>query len=381
MPALHANRWWIGDKSRRQAARPGLLKPEGQSRYDGRQTVHEQHLFMNPKGKPGMRNLVTGGSGFLGSHLVEALVARGENVRALVRPTSDVAHLKNLGVELAYGDLNEIPSLRAATQDIERIYHCAAFVSDWGTWDTFRRANVTGLRNLLEAALEAEVGKFIHVSSTDVYGHPDYAADETAPYRLRGRPYGDTKIEAERLVWTYYRQHGLPVTVVRPATIYGPRSPTLVRQIVELLKEGRMVHIGKGNKPAGLAYASNVVDVLLRAADTESSVGQAYNATDGSDVTWRQYVDRLAQIVGVRSPRVVIPYRLAYLTGWAMEKIYGAWRMERRPLLTRMAVELFGTSQGFSIHKARRELGYEPQVDFDEGMRRVELWLRQTGSM
>ncbi len=142
-----------------------------------------------------------------------------------------------------------------------------------------------------------------------------------------------------------------------------------------------MVHIGRGNKPAGLAYVSNVVDVLLRVADTESSAGQAYNAADGSDVTWRQYVDRLAKIVGVRSPRIVIPYRLAYLTGSAMEKIYGVWRMEQRPLLTRMAVELFGTSQGFSINKARRELGYEPEVDFDEGMRRVELWLRQIGAV
>ncbi len=328
-----------------------------------------------------MRNLLTGGSGFLGSHVAEALVARGENVRALVRPTRDVALLRSLGVELVCGDLTEIESLRAAARDIERIYHCAACVNDWGTWDTFRAANVTGLRNLLEAAVKAAVDKFILVSSTDVYGYPDYAADETAPYRLRGWPYGDTKVEAEQLVWTYYRQHGLPTTVVRPATIYGPRSPTLVLQIVELLREGRMVHIGRGNKPAGLAYVSNVVDVLLRAADAESSVGQAYNASDGSDVTWRQYMDRLAQIVGVRSPRVVIPYRLASLTGWAMEKTYGALRMERRPLLTRMAVELLGTSQAFSINKARRELGYEPQVDFDEGMRRVGLWLRQTGSV
>ncbi len=326
-----------------------------------------------------MKNLLTGGSGFLGSHLVETLVARGEMVRALVRPTSNITHLRRLGVELVYGDLNDLPSLRAAVRDIDRLYHCAAFVSDWGTWGTFRAANVTGVRNLLEAAREAAVGKFIHVSSTDVYGHPDAAVDETAPCRRRGWPYGDTKIEAEHLVWTYYRRHGLPITVVRPATIYGPRSPTLVLQIVELLQRGRMVRIAKGNKPAGLAYVCNVVDVLLRAAETQSSVGQAYNASDGSDITWRQYVDRLAEIAGVRSPRVAIPYRLAYLTGWAMEKMYGALRLEQRPLLTRMAVELFGTSQGFSIHKARQELGYEPQVDFDEGMRRVELWLRQTG--
>jgi len=119
--------------------------------------------------------------------------------------------------------------------------------------------------------------------------------------------------------------------------------------------------------------------VLLRAADCETSVGQAYNASDGSDIIWRQYVDRLAKIVGVASPRVVVPYRVAYLTGWAMEKIYSVLRVEKRPLLTRMAADLFGTHQGFSIEKARRELGYEPKVGFDEGMRRVEVWLREIG--
>jgi len=326
-----------------------------------------------------VRNLVTGCSGFLGSHLVEALVARGEKVRALVRPASTIAHLENLGVELVYGDLNDEQSLKTAMQDIDRVYHCAALAADWGARETFHAANVTGVRYLLETALEAGVSKFVHVSTTDVYGHPDYPADETAPYRLRGWQYGDTKIEGERLVWTYYHQHGLPITVVRPVNIYGPRSTSFVLEIAELLKSGSMVHIGKGQKPGGLAYVTNIVDILLRAADSESSTGQAYNASDGSDVTWRQYVDRLAEIVGVSSPRIVVPYRLAYLAGWTMEKTYGALRIKARPLLTRMAAELFGTHQGFSINKARQELGYEPEVDFDEGMRRVEAWLRQIG--
>ena len=323
------------------------------------------------------KSLVTGGSGFLGSHLVETLVARGEKVRVLVRPTSKVAHLESLKVELVYGDLNNLSSLKKAIQNIERVYHCAALAVDWETWERFRSTNVTGVHNLLEAALEAGVKKFIHISTTDVYGHPDHPVDETTPYRLRGWPYGDTKIEGEQLVWTYYKKHHLPMTIVRPVNIYGPRSITFVSDIVELLKGGSMIHIGNGGKPAGLAYVTNVVDVILRAADSKHSVGQAYNASDGSDVTWRQYVDRLAKIVGVPSPKIVVPYRLAYLTGWVMEKVYGILPIKGRPLLTRMAAELFGTNQGFPINKARRELGYEPEVDFDEGMHRVEVWLRQ----
>jgi nucleoside-diphosphate-sugar epimerase len=322
-------------------------------------------------------NLVTGGSGFLGSHLVEALTARGETVRALVRPSSKTEHLESLGVELVHGDLDDVQSLRAAAQGMERVYHCAALAADWGAWEAFRAANVSGVSNLLQAALGAGVKKFVHVSTTDVYGHPDYPADETAPHRLRGWQYGDTKIQGEQVVWDFYRQHGLPITVVRPVNIYGPRSTTFVLEIVELLKSGSMMHIGQGRKPAGLTYVTNVVDVLIRAADSDNSVGQAYNACDGSDVTWRQYVNRLADVVGAPRPRVVLPYRLAYLAAWAMEKTYGALRIKSRPLLTRMVVELFSTHQGFPIDKARRELGYEPQVDFDEGLRRVQDWLRQ----
>ena len=312
---------------------------------------------------------------------MDVLVARGEKVRVLVRPTSKTEHLTNQGVKLVYGDLTDIQSLRAAVQGVERVYNCAALAADWGGRDAFYGANVAGVRNLAEVALEAGVRKFIHVSTTDVYGHPDYPADETVPFRLRGWHYGDTKIEGEQEVWGYHRRHSLPVTVVRPVNIYGPRSTTFVLEIVDLLKQGSMIHIGNGRKPAGLTYVTNVVDVLLRAADSENSVGQAYNASDGSDVTWRKYVDRLAEITGVSSPRLVIPHRLAYFTGWAMEKIYGVLRIKARPLLTRMAAELFSTDQGFPIDKARRELGYEPEVDFDEGMRRVEVWTSQIGSI
>jgi nucleoside-diphosphate-sugar epimerase len=324
-------------------------------------------------------NLVTGGSGFLGSHLVEALVARGEHVRALVRPTSNTAHLETLGVELAYGDLTDLPSLRAATLGIERVYHCAALAADWGPWAAFRAANVSGVRHLLQVALEAGVARFVHVSTTDVYGHPDRPVDETAPYHLRGWPYGDTKIEGERLVWAYYHGHGLPVTVVRPGNLYGPRSVSFVLEIVALLQRGNMIHLGRANRPAGLTYVTDAVDLLLCAAESDRSIGQAYNAVNESDVTWRQYVDRLAAIAGVPRPRVVVPYRLAYLAGWAMEVAYGALHIATRPLLTRLIVEVFGTHQGFSADKAQRELGWAPTVGFDEGMGRVEAWLREVG--
>lgn len=326
-----------------------------------------------------MKCLVTGGSGFLGSHLVEALVKRGEQVRALVRPDSKTEHLNQLGIELSPGDLGDIHSLRNAVQNIDMVYHCAALAADWGSWKDFENTNVVGTRNLLQVALERGVDKFIHISTTDVYGYPDSPVDETAPFRFRGWPYGDTKIKAEETVWEYHRQHGLPITIIRPLNIYGPRSTTFVLEISELLKKNGMVHIGNGLKPAGLVYVTNVVDTILLAADNDISIGQAYHASDGSGITWPQYINRLADILGAAHPRIVIPYRPAYLTGWLMEKIYGALKIAKRPLLTRMAVELVGTDQGFSIEKAQRDLNYTRNVDFEEGMQRVNDWLLQIG--
>ena len=326
-----------------------------------------------------MRCLVTGGSGFLGGHLVEALVKRGDQVCALVRNTSNTKHLCLLGVELYQGDVGDIQSLRKATKGIDVVFHCAALAADWGRWEEFENVNVFGTFNLLQAALETRVGKFIHVSTTDVYGYPDSLVDETAPFRFRGWPYGDTKIRAEQAVWEHYRKHGLPTSVVRPLNIYGPRSTSFVLEIADLLRKRSMVNIGRGQKAAGLVYVSNVVDVLLMAADKDISIGKAYHASDGSNVTWPQYVNCLADIIGTPHPRISLPYRPAYFIGWLMEKLYGSLAIKKRPLLTRMAVELLGTDQGFSIEKAQRDLDYTPKVGFKEGMQRVKDWLFQIG--
>jgi oxidoreductase len=173
-------------------------------------------------------NLVTGASGFLGGHLVDALVARGAPVRTLVRASSERARLQKLGVELSVGCLEDADSIDRAMAGVERVFHCAAVAADFGSWDVFRAANVTGVRHLLHAAQKAAVTRFVHVSTSDVYGHPNTPADERAPLRRRGWPYGDTKIEGEEIVWKAHRESGIPITIVRPVSIYGPRSASFV---------------------------------------------------------------------------------------------------------------------------------------------------------
>jgi nucleoside-diphosphate-sugar epimerase len=148
-----------------------------------------------------------------------------------------------------------------------------------------------------------------------------------------------------------------------------------------LLKKGEMLHVGGGHANAGLGYVTNVVDLMLRGAELPVAVGRAYNASDGTTHTWRDFVEKLADIVGVKRPRLSLPKPVAYVVGWAMERTHALVGAQSRPLLTRMAVELLGTDQGFSINRARTDLGYRPTIDFDEGMQRVGLWLREIGAI
>ncbi|MBN1148373.1 MAG: NAD-dependent epimerase/dehydratase family protein [Anaerolineales bacterium] len=321
-----------------------------------------------------MHTLVTGATGFIGSHLVERLAARGDALRALVRSTSNLSVLPK--IDLFVGDLTQAETVERAMVGVECVYHCAGVVTDWDPDGRSWAVNVMGVTALAEAALRAGVKKFVHVSTTDVYGYPDRRTTEDVPYRYRGWPYCNTKIDAEKRVWEYH-QKGLPVTVLRPATVYGPRSYSIVGEFVDLLRSGEMVLIDGGRKLAGLCYVSDLVDALLLAGQEGAGVGRAYNITDGAQTTWAEFTHGLARVMGLPRARLSIPYGVAYSAGWLMER-WGAWsKSSRRPLLTRMAVELVGTHQDFPNDRARAELGFEPQVFLEEGLQRSKAWLDQ----
>lgn len=323
-----------------------------------------------------MLSLVTGATGLIGSHLVDALVLRGERVRALVRPTSHTKRLRDLGVEIRVGNLLDNATLMAAAKDAERIYHCAALVNDWGLPEDFAEANVHGTRNVLAAATRAEVSKFIYLSTTDIYGFPGTPAAESVLPSPRGFSYCDSKIDAEAAVWKHHRQVGLPTCIIRPANVYGPRCRLLVVDVVRALRRRRITLIDGGRHNAGLLYVGNLVDAVILAADSEASVGQAYNVADGARVTWREYFHALADLVQVPRPTHAQSHGWAYALASLWETYYSLTGRTERPPLTRMQVELMGTDQDFPIDKAIRMLGYRPRVTFSEGIRYTGDWLR-----
>ncbi|MFL6426709.1 MAG: NAD-dependent epimerase/dehydratase family protein [Acidobacteriaceae bacterium] len=325
--------------------------------------------------------LVTGASGFLGGRLAQMLVERGEAVRVLARASSDLRHLSHLQIPTVRGDLGDAAALDLAMRGVRVVYHCAACSTDWAPLAAYRTANIAGTQNMLDAALRARtVERFLHVSTTDVYGYPRVPCDESGPLQDAGLPYNRTKIQGEAAVWRAHREHGLPVTVVRPATIYGPRGKDFVVEIATLLRQKLMLLIDGGRARGGFTYVDNVATAVMQAAMHPATLGGAYNISDGTGTTWRDYTHALADALGYRRPWLSLPFRAALPLGAAMEVPFGLLRLKTRPLLTRHAVHLLGQDQEFPTMRAREEFGFVPRVSFAEGIARSAAWVRELRS-
>ncbi|EPH43675.1 hypothetical protein STRAU_3304 [Streptomyces aurantiacus JA 4570] len=320
--------------------------------------------------------LVAGAGGFIGGHLTRRLAERGHRVRVLVRDGSDRSAFAGVDVDVAVGDLTDPDSLRRAAAGVRHVYNCAGLSADWGPWADFERVNVDGGRSLVEAAAHAgTVERFLHVSTTDVYGYPVRPCDEETPPRDIGLPYNRSKLLGERAVRAAAARAGLPLTVVRPVSVYGPRSKDFVVEIATLLLRRQMVHIRGGDVPAGLLYVTNATDAMIAACVAEAAAGGTYNLRDPDRTTWREYVGALARGLGVKPPALSLPAPVARGVATVSEGLYGALRIKARPVLTRHAVHLFDRDQSYAIDRARDDFGFKSEVGFEEGVRRTLAWL------
>ncbi len=329
---------------------------------------------------------VTGATGFIASHLVERLLQEGFLVRCLVRKSSNTDYLDQLNVNLVYGELTDLESLRKGVQGCDYIFHCAAFVSDWGTIDEIRQINVTGTRNLLEVALEHSSCRFIYVSTTDVYGHPKKKnISEEQPYPTNFcNWYTQTKMEAELEVLHFHTHHQLPVTILRPATVYGPRSVNVIGEISDAIRSGQMLLINNGKANAGLCYITNLIHAIILVAESELAIGKCFNVADNSQVSWKQFIDDLADRLGQQKKYYHMPYGVAYALGWLLENGYRALRMATglkfSALLSRQAVQVMGREQDFNTDKIQSLLDYQAIVDYKTSLQETVKWIKKSKS-
>jgi nucleoside-diphosphate-sugar epimerase len=323
------------------------------------------------------RVLITGITGFIGGHLAELLLSRGMAVRGLARRPEAAHWLAALGAEIVPGDLLDPEAVTAAVAGCTAVLHAGAWTGDAAlSADEGWAVNVAGARHVLQASQAAQVERFVFFSSVAVYGlNVSPWIDETAASTPVGQAYPDSKIAAEALVQAAQAQ-GLATTILRPACTYGPRGIAWTINPIRQIQSGRLVLLGKDEGLVNTGYIDNVVDGALLALAHPAAIGETFNLCDGAAVTYRQFYLRYAAMVG----RATLPTYPAWLAkgavtrpGQAVRRLLG--RSKAGPWSYHFR---FNPSR-FSIAKAQRLLGYQPQVDFDEGMRRTAAWLRQAG--
>jgi nucleoside-diphosphate-sugar epimerase len=323
----------------------------------------------------GQSLLITGASGFIGSHVADALGRAGHRVRAMVRPTSRLDLLRQAPVEIVVGDVTEASSLAQAMRGVHVVVHVAALAADWGPYEAFWRANVLGTRNVLRAASQTGVRRLVHISSTAVHGFGGFRhADESAPQPRTIWPYCQTKQVAEREVFEFSRREGLEVCVLRPGNVFGPRDHTFFEKYADVLMRGQGACVGGGRAWTCPTYVQNLVDAIVLACFEPRAAGEAYIITDGLGIDWRTFTDKCADALRVPRPRLSVPFWPAYAAATLMETAYRSLGIAQAPLLTRYRVCNGGRDYHFSIEKARRALGFEPRVGLDEALERTAEW-------
>ncbi len=321
--------------------------------------------------------LVTGASGFAGSHLTERLISEGQDVRILVRPGADVDRPDLRGAEVVRGDVTDEDSVRKAVAGADTVYHIAALFRkakfpESAYWAT----NYDGTMNLVRASMDAGVRRFVHCSTVGVLGHIDRPpANENAPYGP-GDVYQCSKCEAEQAILRYHSEQGFPVSVVRPAGIYGPGDIRWLKLFKSIARR-RFAMIGSGRTLIHWVYVSDLVDAFRLAAESPNALGQVYIAAGERYVSLNELAVTIAAGLGVPAPKLHIPFKPVYAASAVCEDICRRFGIE--PPLFRRRVEFFVKDRAFDITKAKRELGYAPKVDLAEGVSRTIAWYREQG--
>lgn len=321
--------------------------------------------------------LVTGGTGFTGSHLVMNLVEDGLKVRVLTRSRERAREVLPRHVEIVEGDVADRSAVQRAMENVGRVFHLATSFREPGIPDgRYRAVHVTGTRHLLEAARDGGVERFVHCSTVGVHGHiPEPPADEE--YRFSpGDVYQVTKLEGEQEALRFGRREGLPVAVARPTPIYGPGDERLLK-LFSLIQRGRFVILGDGEIFYHMVYVTDLVRGFRLLAEHPEAVGESFILGGPDCYTLNELAEMIARVLEVPAPRIRLPARPFQILGSALEAVCRPLKIA--PPIYRRRVDFFTKSRSFSIEKARSVLGYEPRISTPEGIRRTAKWYRDHG--
>jgi|YelNatPaOPRAMG01_1025707.scaffolds.fasta_scaffold11705_4 nucleoside-diphosphate-sugar epimerase len=326
--------------------------------------------------------LVTGASGFLGTHLVRELVRQGYSVVGMVRKTSNIRRLENLGVEVKFGDLTDSASLVEATKGIDVIVHLAAYYTFSGKSELYMKVNVEGTKSLCEAAVKNAVKRIFYCSSTEAIGPVSRPpGDENTPPNPQYE-YGRSKLMAENIVRSF-AVRGLEYTIIRPTGIYGPENVDDVSYwfITSFAKKSLATRIivGAGQNLIQFVHVQDAVQGFLLALNKlDTSKNQTYIISEDRAYTYNEVYKILSEICKIDPPSVHISPLLAKLliapVGF-VKRLLGdenfMWRVS--------TIDSVTTNRAYKIEKAKKELGYGPRYDLKKGLEETVKWYRDKG--
>ena len=329
-----------------------------------------------------MRILITGGAGFTGMHLTTRLVKRGHEIRSLdlqeALQSNKIDYLEDLGVEVVSGDIRNKDVVVQAVKDIEQVYHLAtAYRKMTAPQEYYLEVEVDGTRNLLDASIKENVERFVHCSTTGVYGHvTNPPADESYPYAPYD-VYQKAKCEGEKLVLKYMEEKKIPGVVARPCAIYGPGDNRLLRLFKSIYHQS-FIMIGKGDVSYHLVYVDDLVDAFELCGEKKGAIGEDYIIGGDEIPTLNELTEAIANALDVPVPDKRFPFVTPIMfASWLCEKVYTPFGKE--PPIFPRRVNWFIKNRAFDISKAKNELGYEPKFDLKTGIKITADWYKKEG--
>lgn len=323
------------------------------------------------------RVLVTGGGGFVGSHIARQVLAQG--VECLVLGRNTYPALESLGVTCLRGDVCDASFVAKSTEGVDTVFHVAAMAGIWGQWRDYYRINVQGTKNVLAACRANSVARLVYTSTPSVVfsGRDIHNGNEQLPYASRCLcHYATSKVMAEKLVLEGGGGSSMPLCcAIRPHLVWGPGDPHLIPRLLLRGRQKQLKKVGSGANMVDISYVENVAEAHLLAArnleTTRSAAGQAYFISQGEPVNLWEWINELFLDFDIPPVRHQVPFAVAYWGGALLEGLHSLFGSAREPKMTRFLAEQLAKSHSFSIAKARKDLGYTPRISTEEGMRRL----------
>ena len=326
-----------------------------------------------------MRYLITGATGFIGPYLIKRLVTDGHVCRCLVRPGSEEKIPKSADLEIFTGDITQPETLIGIANGVDRLIHLATLghMSNFTvTEDMFTAINVNGSQNIMKEALKVGVPKIVHCSSVAAMGIcSEIPATETTPCAPH-HPYGRSKLAAENAVREMVRQEGLPAVIIRFSMVYGPGDSRDILKLTRMAKKGLFPKVGKRAKLTPLVHVQDAVDGLLLAAE-KGRDGETYLITNRNSEPFDKIREIIQDALGLKKKAVYVPEWVALAAAAFMEKSFGL--IGKSPPVARKNIESTLADRVFSIEKAQRDLGFDPKIDPEVGLRETVNWYRHMG--